>query len=78
MELEGLAIFDRRQHSWINQWCKCALHAGPGCRGIHEGIFERPFLCGGELGLAMERRLIIETGANNPAIGYNLTPRWLG
>jgi hypothetical protein len=28
--------------------------------------------------LAMERRLIVETGANNPAIGYNLTPRRLG
>jgi hypothetical protein len=25
--------------------------------------------------LAMERKLIVETGANNPAIGYNLTPR---
>jgi len=25
---------------------------------------------------AMERRLIVETGANNPAIGYNLSPRW--
>jgi hypothetical protein len=25
---------------------------------------------------AMERRFIRETGANNPAIGYNLTPRW--
>jgi len=28
--------------------------------------------------LAMERTLIRETGANNPAIGYNLTPRWTG
>jgi hypothetical protein len=28
--------------------------------------------------LAMEIKLIRETGANNPAIGYNLTPRWLG
>jgi hypothetical protein len=28
--------------------------------------------------LAMERKLIRETGANNPAIGYNLTPRWQG
>ena len=26
---------------------------------------------------AMERRLIVETGANNPAIGYNLSPRWI-
>ena len=25
---------------------------------------------------AMERKLIVETGANNPAVGYNLTPRW--
>ncbi len=25
---------------------------------------------------AMEIKLIRETGANNPAIGYNLTPRW--
>jgi hypothetical protein len=24
--------------------------------------------------LAMEKKLIRETGANNPAIGYNLTP----
>jgi hypothetical protein len=24
----------------------------------------------------MERRFICDTGANNPAIGYNLTPRW--
>ena len=28
--------------------------------------------------LAMERKLIVETGANNPAIGYNLSPRWRG
>ena len=29
--------------------------------------------------LAMERKLIRETGANDPAIGYNLTPRdWHG
>jgi hypothetical protein len=27
---------------------------------------------------AMEIKLILETGANNPAIGYNLTPRWIG
>ena len=27
---------------------------------------------------AMEERLIRETGANNPAIGYNIWPRWLG
>ena len=27
---------------------------------------------------AMEVKLIRETGANNPAIGYNLTPRWSG
>ena len=26
---------------------------------------------------AMEIKLIRETGANNPAIGYNLTPHWL-
>ena len=26
--------------------------------------------------LAMEIKLIRETGANDPAIGYNLTPRW--
>lgn len=26
---------------------------------------------------ATEVRLIRETGANNPAIGYNLTPRWV-
>jgi hypothetical protein len=26
----------------------------------------------------MERRYIRETGANNPEIGYNLVPRWLG
>jgi hypothetical protein len=26
--------------------------------------------------LAMERKLIVETGANNPATGYNLSPRW--
>lgn len=26
--------------------------------------------------LAMERKLIRETGANDPAIGYNLFPRW--
>jgi hypothetical protein len=25
---------------------------------------------------AMERYFIREMGANNPAIGYNLTPRW--
>ena len=25
---------------------------------------------------AMERHVIRETGANNPAIGYNLTSRW--
>jgi hypothetical protein len=24
----------------------------------------------------MERHFIRETGANNPAVGYNLTPRW--
>ena len=28
--------------------------------------------------LTMESKLIRETGANNPEIGYNLTPRWLG
>lgn len=28
--------------------------------------------------LAMERKLIVETGANNPEIGYNLAPRWTG
>jgi len=27
---------------------------------------------------AIEIKVIRETGANNPAIGYNLTPRWLG
>jgi hypothetical protein len=27
---------------------------------------------------AMEIKLIRETGANNPEIGYNLTPRWSG
>ena len=27
---------------------------------------------------AMEIKLIRETGANNLAIGYNLTPRWTG
>jgi hypothetical protein len=27
---------------------------------------------------AMEIKLIRETGANNPAVGYNLTPRWSG
>ena len=27
---------------------------------------------------AMEIKLIRETGANNPAIGYNLTPLWSG
>lgn len=26
--------------------------------------------------LAMERKLIVETGANNPDIGYNVMPRW--
>jgi hypothetical protein len=26
--------------------------------------------------LAMERKLIVETGANNPEIGYNHSPRW--
>ena len=26
----------------------------------------------------MEIKLILETGANNPEIGYNLSPRWLG
>jgi hypothetical protein len=26
--------------------------------------------------LEMERKFIQDTGANNPAIGYNLTPRW--
>jgi hypothetical protein len=25
-----------------------------------------------------ERKFIQETGANNPAIGYNLSPRWTG
>jgi hypothetical protein len=25
---------------------------------------------------AMERHFIRETGANNPTVGYNLTPRW--
>ena len=25
---------------------------------------------------AMEVKLILETGANNPAIGYNIWPRW--
>src|ERR1700719_2439005 len=29
-------------------------------------------------GRAMERHFIRETGANNPAIGYNLMPRWSG
>jgi hypothetical protein len=28
--------------------------------------------------LAMERKAILELGANDPAIGYNLTPRWSG
>lgn len=28
--------------------------------------------------LAMERALIVETGANNPTVGYNLIPRWIG
>ena len=28
--------------------------------------------------LAMERKLIVETGANNPEVGYNLSPRWTG
>jgi hypothetical protein len=28
--------------------------------------------------LAMESKLIRETGANDPAIGYNLTPRCRG
>ena len=27
---------------------------------------------------AMEMKLIRETGANDPAIGYNLSPRWKG
>lgn len=27
---------------------------------------------------AMEAKLIRETGANNPAIGYNRLPRWAG
>jgi hypothetical protein len=27
---------------------------------------------------AMEIKLIRETGANTPEIGYNLTPRWRG
>ena len=27
---------------------------------------------------AMEIKLILETGANNPEIGYNLSPRWSG
>jgi len=27
---------------------------------------------------AMERKFIVETGANDPAIGYNLWPRWTG
>jgi hypothetical protein len=27
---------------------------------------------------AMERKMIIETGANDPAIGYNLWPQWAG
>ncbi len=26
----------------------------------------------------MEVKLIRETRANDPAVGYNLTPRWLG
>jgi hypothetical protein len=26
---------------------------------------------------AMERRLIVETRANDPDIGYNLAPRWI-
>ena len=26
----------------------------------------------------MERHFISETGANNAAIGYNLSPRWTG
>lgn len=26
---------------------------------------------------AMEAKLIVETGANNPEVGYNLTPRWV-
>ena len=26
---------------------------------------------------AMEMKLIVETGANNPEIGYNLVPRWI-
>lgn len=25
---------------------------------------------------AMERKLIMETGANSPAVGYNLSPKW--
>jgi hypothetical protein len=28
--------------------------------------------------LAIERKLILETGANNPNVGYNLNPRWTG
>lgn len=27
--------------------------------------------------LAMERALIVDTAANNPAVGYNLTPKWV-
>jgi hypothetical protein len=27
---------------------------------------------------AMEIKLIRETGANNPEVGYNLSPRWFG
>ena len=26
----------------------------------------------------MEVKLILELGANEPAVGYNLTPRWTG
>jgi hypothetical protein len=40
------------------------------------GFRVRETLWRGTQFLVMERHFIRETGANNPAIGYNLTPRW--
>ena len=41
------------------------------------GYFAMSFPADAEV-RAMEIKLILENGANDPEIGYNLSPRWLG
>jgi hypothetical protein len=38
-------------------------------------LWESDTACDAEI-RAMERKMIRKTGANDPAIGYNPTPRW--